>query len=76
MTSSDMGVHALNTGPVPRNKLLAELPEAAPAILLAEADLIVIPEGRIFWREGQPAATVYFPEDGLVCGVAEMTTGQ
>jgi CRP-like cAMP-binding protein len=30
----------------------------------------------VFAKPGQAATTVYFPESGLISGIAEMTTGQ
>jgi CRP-like cAMP-binding protein len=59
-----------------KNGLLAQLSESDVALLLAGADAIVIPEGRVFARAGQVASSVFFPECGLIAGFAEMTTGQ
>jgi CRP-like cAMP-binding protein len=59
----------------PANHLLRQLPQLVRKSLLEEAEYITLPVGQAFARVGDPVTKGYFPEDGLLSLISEMTTG-
>jgi CRP-like cAMP-binding protein len=59
----------------PRNHLLRQLPAIVCKSLLDEAEYITLPVGHAFARVGDPITNGYFPDEGLLSLISEMTTG-
>ncbi len=59
----------------PKNHLLRELPSFVRKSLLEQAEYITLPVGKAFARAGDPITHGYFPDDGLLSVITEMTTG-
>jgi CRP-like cAMP-binding protein len=59
-----------------KNYILRGLPAHEREALLAEADEVVLPAGKTVASAGEPIATVFFPETGVISAIGEMTTGQ
>jgi CRP-like cAMP-binding protein len=70
---------AEDSGPAPRNRLLAGLPRDVLRYLLPHLKPVSLPEGRVLCEADQPLTRVYFVETGLVSLVAvfsDRTTGE
>ncbi len=63
------------TEPAMKNALLSALPEEARGMLLADANLVELPQRRVLWEPGQVAKAVYFPLSGVVSLVTVMGDG-
>ena len=61
--------------PLLTNRVLNQLPPDDRAALLAEAEHVVLRAGATFATAGEPIATAYFPDSGVLAYVSEMTTG-
>lgn len=59
----------------PKNHLLRQLPPPVRESLLEEAEYMTLPVGQAFARVGDPVTKSYFPDDGLMSLISEMTTG-
>jgi len=70
------GPHAgLHGHDPPKNHLLCQLPPVVRKTLLYDADYITLAVGQAFARVGDPVTNGFFPDDGLVSLISEMTTG-
>jgi len=70
------GQHAGMRGhDAPKNHLLRQLPPVVRKSLLDDAEYITLPVGHAFTRAGERVTNGYFPDDGLLSLISEMTTG-
>jgi len=51
------------------------LPEGERAILLSEAEYVVVPAGQTLAAPGEPVSIAFFPETGAFCWISDMRTG-
>jgi CRP-like cAMP-binding protein len=59
----------------PKNHVLRQLPPAVRRSLLDGSEYITVPVGHALARVGDPVTYGYFPDDGLLSLISEMTTG-
>jgi len=59
----------------PKNHLLRQLPPVVRKSLVDGAEYITLRVGQTFARVGDPVTNGYFPDDGLLSLMSEMTTG-
>jgi CRP-like cAMP-binding protein len=59
----------------PKNHVLRQLSPVVRKLLLDGAEYITLPVGQAFARVGDPVTNGYFPDDGLLSLISEMTTG-
>jgi CRP-like cAMP-binding protein len=59
----------------PHNHVLRQLPPAVRKSLLEGAEYVTLPVGHALARVGDPLTNGYFPDDGLLSLISEMTTG-
>jgi CRP-like cAMP-binding protein len=58
-----------------KNRLLAQLPDDERALLLADAEYIVVPAGQTLAAPGEPVSIAFFPDTGAFCWISDMRTG-
>jgi CRP-like cAMP-binding protein len=82
LTPSDVKRRAIRPRPSPpthtavfNNHLLLQLPRADRDALLGSAEYVSLDIGDTFARAGDPIATAYFPDRGVISVISEMTTG-
>jgi len=51
------------------------LPEGERALLLSQAEYVVIPSGQTFAAPGAPVSIAFFPDTGAFCWISDMRTG-
>jgi CRP-like cAMP-binding protein len=57
------------------NRVLGSLPENERAILLSQAEYVVIPAGQMVASPGEAPAAAFFPVRGALCWLGDMSTG-
>jgi CRP-like cAMP-binding protein len=57
------------------NRLLAQLPDTERALLLSDAEYIVVPAGHTLASPGEPVSIAFFPDTGAFCWISDMRTG-
>jgi CRP-like cAMP-binding protein len=62
------------TSPLP-NRILGSLPASERAILLSQAEYVVIPAGLMMASPGEVPAAAFFPDRGAFCWLGDMSTG-
>jgi CRP-like cAMP-binding protein len=65
----------LNPTPPLPNRILGSLPESERAILLSQAEYVVIPAGLMMASPGEPPLAAFFPDRGAFCWLGDMSTG-
>src|SRR5882672_5068256 len=58
-----------------KNRLLSQLPEGERAILLSDAEYVVVPAGQTLAAPGEPVSIAFFPDTGAFCWISDMRTG-
>ena len=58
-----------------KNRLLAQLPDAERALILADAEHIIVPAGHTIAAPGERVSIAFFPDTGAFCWISDMTTG-
>lgn len=61
--------------PALKNHILTQLPAREREALLADAEYVALPAGDTFAQAGEPIATAFFPETGVISAIGQMTTG-
>jgi len=58
-----------------KNRLLAQLPDGERALLLSDAEYVVMPAGHTLAAPGEPVSIAFFPDTGAFCWISDMRTG-
>jgi len=62
------------TTPLP-NRILGSLPQDERAILLSQAEYVVVPAGQMLAAPGEAPVAAFFPDRGAFCWLGDMSTG-